>query len=102
MEKSGKLENFLRMSNADFNFLLNSIAPLISKNDTRLRKAISAKERFMVTLRFLASGESYDDLQYVARISPQAISKIVIDVCQAICKILANQIQVRTVEMSRE
>ncbi len=96
MEKqSGKIENFLRMSDEDFQFLLNLIAPMISKQDTVMRKAISAKERFLVTLRFLASGESYEDLQYLSRISPQSLSKITIEVCQALIKVLAPQMQVR-------
>lgn len=96
MEKrSGKIENFLRMSDEDFHFLLNLIAPMISKQDTVMRKAISAKERFLVTLRFLATGESYEDLQYLSRISPQSLSTIIIEVCQALIKVLAPQMQVR-------
>lgn len=96
MEKrSGKIENFLRMSDDDFHLLLNAIAPMISKQDTVMRKSISAIQRFVVTLRFLASGETYEDLQYVSRISPQALSLIVIEVCEALITVLTPQMQVR-------
>lgn len=92
---SGMIENFLRMSNEDFNFLLHLIAPLIAKQDTRLRKSITAKERFVVTLRFLARGESFEDLKYLARISAPSISMIVVEVCTALIKTLSGHIKVR-------
>jgi len=71
MENSGKFENFCRMS-ADFEFLHNLIGPDITKQTTHLRK--STKERLAVTLRFLALGDSYKNLSYLFRISPQLIS----------------------------
>lgn len=95
MEKrSGRIENFLRMSPEDFSTLLNLLSPVISKQDTRLRKAISAKERFIITLRFLSTGNSFEDLSYLARVSPHAISRIVMEVCTALISILSNQMQV--------
>ncbi len=94
--RSGRIENFLRMSDHDFHFLLDCLAPSISKKDTRLRRAISAKERLIITLRFLATGNSFEDLSYTARVSPHAISQIVIDVCAAIISMLKDQIQVCT------
>jgi hypothetical protein len=50
------------MSTEDFDYLLNKIKLQISKKDTVLRKAISAEERFAVTLRFLATGDSFQNL----------------------------------------
>lgn len=49
--------DLLRISVEDFNFLLEKVAPHITKKDTHLRKAISPKDRLSVTLRFLATGE---------------------------------------------
>lgn len=49
-------KNFLRMDEANFNFILNSVRPYIEKKDTRLREAISADQRLCITLRFLATG----------------------------------------------
>ena len=75
-------------------FLIEKVAPLITKQDTRLRKSISAQERLAVTLRFLASGESFEDLKFLARISPHSISKIVMEVCAALIKTLSHQMKV--------
>lgn len=56
-EPSGEFHNFCRMSYNDFEFLLQKISPLISKQDTDFRDAIPAKFRLAITLRFFASGE---------------------------------------------
>lgn len=55
--------NYLRM-NILCDKLLAMVAPTIKKQDTVIRKTISVDERFKVTLRFLATGRSYTDLQY--------------------------------------
>ncbi|XP_043279284.1 protein ANTAGONIST OF LIKE HETEROCHROMATIN PROTEIN 1 [Venturia canescens] len=89
-EKSGQFKNFTRMSNSDFNFILNSIKDKISKNDTVFRKAVSPEERLAVTLRFLATGDSFTSLQYLFKISKQLISKIIPDVCRAIIDCLKD------------
>lgn len=50
-------KNYTRMSSNDFEFLLEKISPLISRQDTTMRKAISARERLAVTLHYLATGK---------------------------------------------
>ncbi|XP_022177570.1 uncharacterized protein LOC111038674 [Myzus persicae] len=81
---SGQYKIFTRMSPTDFENLLQKIGPRISKQDTYFRSPISAQDRLSVTLRYLATGDSYTSLQYVFRISKQSISLIVPDVCTAI------------------
>ncbi|GFR86336.1 nuclease harbi1-like protein [Elysia marginata] len=49
--------SFLRMGIANFNALLQKVEPLILKQDTVMREAISPGERLAVTLRYLASGK---------------------------------------------
>lgn len=44
--------------------LLSMVAPLIQKQDTIMRISICPHERLAVTLRFLATGRSYEDLKY--------------------------------------
>ena len=82
------------MSYTDFEYLLNQVAPLISKKNTDFREALPAKYRLAITLRFLASGDSYKSLHYMFKISPQAMSKIIPEVCRALNKVLQDEIKV--------
>lgn len=49
-----------------------------------MRIAISAEERLAITLKFLATGDSYGTLSELFRISRPSIVEIVPEVCQAI------------------
>jgi len=62
----------------------------LSKNDTGFRKAISVQERLALTLRFLASGDSYVGLQHLFKISKHANSCIVPEVCKAVIEKLKD------------
>jgi hypothetical protein len=44
------LKNYLRMSDECFRVLLKLIKPFITKQNTRMRRAISAEERLIATL----------------------------------------------------
>ena len=85
------------MCPSEFEFLINLIGEKISKKDTAFRKAISVQERLALTLRFLASVDSHVSLQYLFRISKQAISCIVAEVCEAVVEKLKDYIQVRQI-----
>lgn len=82
--------NFLRMSHEQFENLCNLITPLVHKKDTRMRKSIPVNERLAVTIRFLATGDSFMSLQYLFRIPQSTISKIVPEVLDAIYRVLVN------------
>lgn len=96
-EESGEFTNFCRMSLADFEFLLAKIEPMIKKQ-TRLRTPIPPKIRLAITLRFLATGDSYRSLHYLFKVSAPAISLIVPEVCKAINSVLNDQIKVKKIE----
>ena len=49
--------NYLRMDEATFQILLREVEPIISKKNSRMRESISAAERLVITLRFLATGQ---------------------------------------------
>lgn len=70
------------------------ISPKVEKMDTHLRQAITVKERLALTLRFLATGDSFTSLQYLFRVSKQSISAIVPDVCNAIIESLGEYVKV--------
>jgi hypothetical protein len=83
------------MSLSDFEYLLTLISPIISKQDTQLRDSIPAKIRLAITLRFLATGDSYKSLHFLFKVSSQIISKIVPEVCAAINQVLKNEVKVK-------
>ena len=57
LEDPQQFRIFLRMTTDNLEEILRVVGPLISKKDTTMREAISAKERLAVTLRFLATGK---------------------------------------------
>ena len=67
------------------------MAPLIAKQDTNMRNATPADEKLAITLRFLATGESYKSLQYQYRVSDSTISGFIQPVCTAIYNCLKDQ-----------
>lgn len=83
--------NFLRMDASDFDLLLELVRPRIEKKDTHLRKSISAAERLAVTLRFLASGDSYGSLMFLFQMSKASIQHIIDETCEAIYEELKDQ-----------
>ena len=66
--------------------------PYITKKTTHLREPITAEEKLAVTLRYLATGESFNSLIVTDRIFNShrpTISQFIPDVCKAIDKVLA-------------
>ncbi|XP_050301586.1 uncharacterized protein LOC126739810 [Anthonomus grandis grandis] len=90
-EDSRSYENYLRMDHETFTFIASKIAPIISRQNTHLRNPISVEERLMVTLRFLATGESYSSLQYSSRIPQCTLSGIIPETSKAIYQALKNE-----------
>lgn len=78
-----------------YNELLQMVEPLIEKQTTNMRQPISPTERLSITLRYLATGNTFEELKFVSAIAPQTISKIVIETCEAIISCLHEYIKVR-------
>ena len=74
-----------RMDVGDFEFILSKISDLISPKE-RLggTRPIESDERLALTLRYLATGESFQSLSFRYRISMSAISYIVKGCCKAV------------------
>ena len=77
-------KHYMRMDVNSFRRLVEVISPRIVKKNTRMRSPISPSERLALTLRFLATGETFRSLEFQFRVSRTAISYIVLEVCQAI------------------
>ena len=67
-----------------FQELLQVVGPRIMKNTTWYRQSIDPGVRLAVTLRYLATGDSYRTLMYGFRVAHNTICGIVQDVCEAI------------------
>jgi hypothetical protein len=57
LEDAQQFRNFMRMSAVEVQSLVNMLGPVIGKQDTVMRNAISVEERVIVTLHFLATGK---------------------------------------------
>ncbi|CAG5020848.1 unnamed protein product [Parnassius apollo] len=86
-------KNFTRMSKSDFEFLVNRIEPNIQRQDTNMRNAIPVTTRLTITLRYLATGDSFKSLMYLFRVSAYSISTIVPEVCEALIEGLKEYIK---------
>ena len=84
-----------RMTKEQFSFLLGKVSPLIQKKEqpspiNSVRATIQPDERLAVTLRYLATGETYHSLEYSFRISRQTISSIVSETSRALYKVSSS------------
>ncbi|CAH1968635.1 unnamed protein product [Acanthoscelides obtectus] len=83
--------NYLRMDYDAFQELLMLVKPLIEKKNTLFREAVSVEERLLATLRFLATGSSYEDLKFSCIISPQLLGRIIPETSRAIYNCLRKK-----------
>lgn len=88
--------NHLRMLPEKFDELLAKVAGNIKKNDTHMRNAIPARTKLEITLRFLATGDSFASLEALYRVGKSTISQFVPVVCSQIATALKDFIQVST------
>ncbi|XP_069593408.1 uncharacterized protein [Ranitomeya imitator] len=94
MELRGNPEKFfsyVRMKAENFDLLVDQTEHLIRRSDTNCRFSISPAERLMVTLRFLATGESLSSLHFQFRLGISTISGIVKHTCRALWVSLHNE-----------
>lgn len=87
--------NVLRMSATKFQELLNLVEPIIRKQDTHFRQAIPSKTKLEITLRYLATGDSFRSLALLFRVPHNTISVFLPEVLSAIFEVLQPFIKVR-------
>ena len=78
------------MSPERMEHLLSLVVPLIVKKDTNFRKAIPPAQRLMLTLRFLASGDSQISLTYLFRMEKKTVSRIISETSEALYGVLSK------------
>nr|CAI5856995.1 unnamed protein product [Callosobruchus analis] len=97
-EESGEYKNVCRMASQDFDYLLSLIEGKISKSNTNYRDSIPAYDRLAVTLRFLATGDSYESLMFFSKMSKATICNVISEVCAAIVEALCDYVKTPSTE----
>ncbi|XP_060803670.1 uncharacterized protein LOC132902483 [Amyelois transitella] len=85
-----KFYEYFRMSISSFEEVLTKIAPRIQKKYV-FRKPVGPMEMLGLTIRFLATGNSFRDMEFTDYRGKSTIGKIVRDVCRAIWDILLSE-----------
>ena len=94
IEDPASYMNVLRMDKTKFEELLVLVAPAIKKQDTVMRSSISCETKLQITLRFMASGDSFHSLGLLFRVPHNTISVFLPHVLAAIYEALAPHIKV--------
>lgn len=68
------------------------MTPRIKKKDTWFQKALPPALKVAITLRYLATGDSYHSLMYSFRVAHNTISYIIRDVCETIIAEFAEDV----------
>lgn len=79
------------MSPERFEDLLTLVGQLIAKKPCRSSSSISEAERLMVTLRYLATGDSQQSQSFSFRIGRSTISNVLRETCEGIWLALKGQ-----------
>jgi hypothetical protein len=85
---------YMKISVEKFDELLRLVESYISKTDTVMKAAIPARLKLEVTLRFLASGDSFSSLALLFRIPPCTISRFLPKTLQSIINALDSFVKV--------
>ena len=76
--------NYMRMTPEFFEMMKTRLEPRLARQATNYRAPISVGEKLALTIRYLATGESYTSLSCQFRVGRSTISKFLPEVCRAI------------------
>ena len=92
IEDTAGYKEMMQMNHDNFSKILGMIEPYITPKDILgATEVIKAPERLVLTIRFLATEETYHSLSFQFRISVFTITYIVKEVCRAIRKQIIPQ-----------
>lgn len=77
-------KHFMRMPPAMFDEVVQRLTPRLTKQDTNYRASLEPGLKVAITLRHLASGNTYRNMQYAWRVPHNTISVVVREVVKAI------------------
>ncbi|XP_040278166.1 uncharacterized protein LOC120993762 [Bufo bufo] len=83
-----KFFDYTRMSIHSFDELLVLLSPHLQRQDTFMRDCIPPVERLVITLRYLATGQSLASLHFAFLIGKSTASMVVQETCVAIWDVL--------------
>ena len=83
--------NFVRLSPEHVTELVDRVGPVIQKEETRFYEPLPPGLKIAITLKYLATGDSYKTLIYVFRVALNTISLFVPEVCEAIYQIYKEE-----------
>ena len=83
-EDQRSFKNFMRMPPEMFDEIVQRLTPALRKQTTKFRSPHEPGLKIAVTLRHLASGAKYSDMQFGWRMPHNSISVVVREVCEAI------------------
>jgi hypothetical protein len=89
----------MRMSAEKFDDLLRLVESYVYKTDTVMKATIPARLKLEVTLRFLASGDSFSSLALLFRIPPCTISRFLPETQQSIINALDSFMKVCMIKL---
>lgn len=93
-EDQPMFKNHLRMSAAQFEQLLEKVAPLIQKENTNMRESLCPRLKLHIVLRYLAAGDCFATLEALYRVPKCSISQFLPEVLDAIYKVLEVYLKV--------
>ena len=82
---------FLRMSPERFEHLYRIVGPYMKIRCCRNREPIANAERLVLTLRYLASGDSQQSLSFNFRVSRSVVCNTIRETCQIIWQALSEE-----------
>uniref|UniRef100_A0A8C5QFW8 Uncharacterized protein n=1 Tax=Leptobrachium leishanense TaxID=445787 RepID=A0A8C5QFW8_9ANUR len=84
----GRSQRGSKKARRNFDELLDLMSPTLQRQDTFMRESIAPVERLLITLRYLATGQSLVSLHYAFMIGQSTASNIIRETCCALWDIL--------------
>ena len=83
-ESQGDFTNYMRMEPAMFHELVQRLTPRLRRKESNFMRPLDPGLMLAITLRYMATGDSYHSLAYSFRVAHNTISGLVKDVADAI------------------